>query len=85
MGGARFLTPRPHRDVEEGDRSLSGPRATPSTGRPAVILPQPRIFEVVSIGRRVYAAVVLGLAVPALIYALTRIGAAIYINCHARS
>jgi hypothetical protein len=30
------------------------------------------------------AAVVLGVAIPGLIYALTRIGAAIYIDCHSR-
>jgi hypothetical protein len=31
------------------------------------------------------AAVVLGVAIPALIYALTRIGAALYIDCHAKA
>jgi hypothetical protein len=30
------------------------------------------------------AAVTLGVAIPALIYALTRVGAALYIDCHAR-
>jgi len=31
------------------------------------------------------AAVTLGVAIPALIYALTRVGAALYIDCHARA
>ena len=31
------------------------------------------------------AAVALGIAIPALIYALTRVGAALYIDCHART
>jgi hypothetical protein len=31
------------------------------------------------------AAIALGLAIPALIYALARIGAALYIDCHARA
>jgi hypothetical protein len=30
------------------------------------------------------AAVTLGVAIPALIYALTRVGAALYIDCHSR-
>ena len=30
-------------------------------------------------------AIILGLAIPALIYALTRIGGALYIDCHARA
>jgi len=29
-------------------------------------------------------AVTLGIAIPALIYALTRVGAALYIDCHMR-
>ena len=36
-------------------------------------------------GWQLYAAAALGLAIPALIYALTRIGAAIYIDTHSRS
>ncbi len=31
------------------------------------------------------AAVTLGIAIPALIYALTRVGAALYVDCHARA
>jgi hypothetical protein len=31
------------------------------------------------------AAVTLGVAIPALIYALTRVGAALYIDCHGRA
>jgi hypothetical protein len=31
------------------------------------------------------AAITLGIAIPALIYALTRVGAALYIDCHARA
>jgi hypothetical protein len=31
------------------------------------------------------AAIALGIAIPALIYALTRVGAALYIDCHARA
>ena len=31
------------------------------------------------------AGVVLGVAIPALIYALTRVGAALYIDCHSRT
>jgi hypothetical protein len=31
------------------------------------------------------AAVTLGVAVPALVYALTRVGAGLWIDCHARS
>lgn len=31
------------------------------------------------------AAIMIGLAIPALIYALTRVGAAMYIDCHTRS
>lgn len=31
------------------------------------------------------AAIVLGVAIPALIYALTRVGAALYIDCHAKA
>jgi hypothetical protein len=31
------------------------------------------------------AAITLGVAIPALIYALTRVGAGLWINCHART
>jgi hypothetical protein len=31
------------------------------------------------------AAITLGIAIPALVYALTRVGAALYIDCHARA
>jgi hypothetical protein len=33
-------------------------------------------------GWHVYPAAVLGLAIPALIYALTRVGAALYLDCN---
>jgi hypothetical protein len=36
-------------------------------------------------GWMTYAAIALGIAIPGLIYTLTRIGAAMYIDCHARS
>ena len=35
-------------------------------------------------GWKVYAAIALGTAIPALIYAMTRIGAALYIDCHTK-
>ena len=41
-------------------------------------------FASAATGWYVYAAVVLGLCIPALIYALTRIGAAMYIDCHTK-
>ena len=41
-------------------------------------------FASQSSGWYIGAAVVLGLAIPALIYALTRIGAAMYIDCHSK-
>lgn len=41
-------------------------------------------FASAASGWFVYAAVVLGVCIPALIYALTRIGAAMYIDCHSK-
>lgn len=41
-------------------------------------------FANVATGWMVYAAAALGVAVPALIYAATRVGTALYIDCHTR-
>lgn len=42
-------------------------------------------FAAQTTGWMTAAAIVLGIAIPALVYALTRIGAALYIDCHARA
>jgi hypothetical protein len=42
-------------------------------------------FAALTSGWMMYAAIALGVAIPALIYAMTRIGAALYIDCHSKS
>lgn len=42
-------------------------------------------FAAQSSGWMMYAAAALGLSIPALIFAMTKIGAAMYIDCHSRS
>ena len=42
-------------------------------------------FGAQATGWKIYPAVILGLAIPALIYAMTRIGAALYIDCHSKN
>jgi hypothetical protein len=37
------------------------------------------------VSRPSLAAITLGVAIPALVYALTRVGAALYIDCHSKA